>query len=791
MSKSVHRTSIGIAALATALTASPGLAQDNGEQNARSTGGFNEIIVTANRRAENVQDVAIAVTALNEELIEQKFSRDLLDLGSIAPNVIVDPILGNGTAAISIRGIQLNDVEKSFDPPVGVFLDGVYLASTTGALLTVFDASTIEVLRGPQGTLFGRNTIGGLLHVQRNKPTGELGGKASITYGRFDQFDLKGVINFPTIGDGLINAKVAAVRLDGGGYFYNTTRNTREGDNDLLMISPQIQINPAPGAEINITYDYIRDRTPTRPVTALTDVNQLFGTLPGGIGLGQPASNTGFHRRPTTAAAQPASLTTHSITGNTSIEVGDGHSIEAVVNYRDTKENAIQEFDGVAAVLFNTERPQQIDQFSAELRYHGDFGRAKLVAGLYYFDSNYNINQRTYFFGGEVGGTDYQQSAKSYAAFAQVDWEFLDDLTLTLGGRYLKDKKSACGGLGQGPVNERTFLVSYGSCSQARQNAPGFDNNIRDAAGNITSTATGRASWSKFTPKVGLSYSFDQGLIYGSYSEGFRSGGFNGRGNNVLTLGPYDPETVKNFELGLKSEWLDNRLIFNLAAFHTKYNDKQEDVVFPDPRGATVTIVQNAASAKLTGFEAEIRTMPTEGLSIGFAVGYLNAKFDQWFDQAPLLNGPNAGQLAPIDKSNFALRRAPEWTVQADLNYEYVLPNDHSLILATDYSLKSDYYVVANTINTHTALNGAGANPGLVDGFGLLNASLTYKAENFKISVFGRNLTGSDYFQHVLDVGTTFGVNAGSTTPVPTGALWSFGTINSPPTYGIELGVNF
>ena len=153
-------------------------------------GGFGQIIVTANRRAENVQDVAIPVTALNEELIEQKFSRDLLDLGSIAPNLIVDPILGNGTAAISIRGIQLNDVEKSFDPPVGVFLDGVYLASTTGALLNVFDAETIEVLRGPQGTLFGRNTIGGLVHVRRNSPTGELGGKLSVTYGRFDQFDV-------------------------------------------------------------------------------------------------------------------------------------------------------------------------------------------------------------------------------------------------------------------------------------------------------------------------------------------------------------------------------------------------------------------------------------------------------------------------------------------------------------------------------------------------------------------------------------------------------------------------
>jgi iron complex outermembrane recepter protein len=743
--------------------------------------GFGEIIVTANKRAENVQDVAIAVTALNSELIEQKFSRDLMDLGSIAPNLIVDPILGNGTAAISIRGIQLNDVEKSFDPPVGVFLDGVYLASTTGALLTVYDASTIEVLRGPQGTLFGRNTIGGLIHVQRNKPTGELGGKLSVTYGRFDQFDIKGVLNLPELG-GVIKPKIAFVRLDGGGYFKNVTRNKREGNNDLLMISPQVLIDLGGGSEINLVYDYIDDQSPTRPVTALTEANELFGTLPGGIGLGRPANDVGYHRRPTTSMKQSAFLKTHSITANATFNIGEGHDIVAVLNYRDTKENAIQEFDGVAAPLFNTERPQQIDQKSAELRYQGDFGRAKLVAGAYLYDSSYNINQRTYFFGGEVGGTDYQQDAKSYAAFAQVDWEAIDNLTVTLGGRYLKDKKSACGGLGQGPRSARTFLVSYGDCSATRRNAPGFSNDIPGSAVD----ATGRESWSKFTPKIGLSYKAnDDVLLFGSYSEGFRSGGFNGRGNNVLTLGPYNPEKVKSFELGMKSEFLDNRLQLNVALFHTKYQNKQEDVVFPDPTGATVTIVQNAASATLKGFEVEAKARPTKGLTLGFNLGYLKSGYGSYFDLAPLLDGPNAGQLAAIDKSDFLLRRAPKWTGEFNVNYDHELGSGDSIILNADYNFKSDYSIVANTVNTHVN------NPGLIEGFGTLNASLSYKAEHFKVSVFGRNLTGEDHFLHVLDVGTTFGRTAASPAPVPTFALWSFGTINPPTTYGLEFEVKF
>lgn len=778
------RTAAAAIALATfSVGAAAQEAQTSGED-----AGFSDIIVTANKRAENVQDVAIAVTALNQELIEQRFSRDLMDLGSIAPNLIVDPILGNGTAAVSIRGIQLNDVEKSFDPPVGIFLDGVYLASTTGALLTVYDASTIEVLRGPQGTLFGRNTIGGLVHVQRNKPTGELGGKVAVTYGRFNQFDIKGVLNLPELG-GIIKPKIAFVRLDGGGYFKNVTRGKREGDNDLLMISPQLLIDLGGGSEINLIYDYIDDKTPTRPVTSLTQANELFGTLPGGIGLGQPASDSRYHRRPTTAMEQSAFLKTNSITANATFNVGEGHDIVAVLNYRDTKENAIQEFDGVAAPLFNTERPQQIDQFSAELRYQGDFGRAKLVAGAYFYDSKYNINQRTYFFGGEVpAGTDYQQDAQSYAAFAQIDWEAVDNLTITLGGRYLKDKKSACGGGASGPRSARVYFVSYGDCSETRRSAPGFSNDIPGSAVD----ATGRESWSKFTPKFGLSYkASDDVLLYGSYSEGFRSGGFNGRGDNVLTLGPYNPEKVKSTELGMKSEFLDNRLQLNVSLFHTKYQDKQEDVVFPSGPGATVTIVQNAATATLKGFEIEAKARPTKGLTLGLNIGHLKSKYGRYADLAPLLDGPNAGQLATIDKSDFLLRRAPKWTGEVNLNYEYELSNGSSVILNTDYNFKSDYSIVANSVNTHSLPGGSGQNPGLIDGFGTLNASLSYKTDRFKLSVFGRNLTDEDHFLHVLDVGTTFGRTAASATPIPTFALWSFGTINPPATYGVEFEVKF
>lgn len=772
MQRSIFKNALMVSAAMLGATTAPNIAAAQSD-----SVGFEEIIVTAQRREQNLQDVPLAVTALNAAQIEQRFSRDLLDLGSIAPNLIIDPILGNGTAAISIRGIQLNDVEKSFDPPVGVYLDGVYLASTTGALLNIFDAETVEVLRGPQGTLFGRNTIGGLVHVRRNKPTGELEGKVNVTYGRFDRFDIQGVINFPTLGDGFLNAKVSAVRLDGGGYFFNTTRNEREGDNNLFMITPMVQINPSDDLEINVIYDYIRDRTDTRPVTSLTTANQVFGALGG---LGQPASNEDFHRTTRTSLEQTAFLTTHSITVNGTYAIDERNEVEAVINYRDTDEGAIQEFDGVEALLFNTNRPQQIDQFSAELRWHGDFDTIQAVAGLYYFNSDYNINQRTFFPGfglGEVAGGDFQQSAESYAVFAQVDWEVVDKLTLTLGGRYLYDDKSACGGTGQGTPALRTILVSYGECSPERVANGNFSNDILNSEGAVVGQVVGSENWDRFTPRIALTYELENGIVFAAYSQGFRSGGFNGRGTDQQTHGPYDPELVKNYEIGLKSDWLDRRLIVNLTGFYTDYEDKQEDVVFPSATSGTVTVVQNAASATIWGIEAELRAMPAEGLSLGLNIGYLDAEYDEYLDVAQ--NG-----IDVIDKSDFLLRRAPQWTIQADVNYEYELSADRSVVFAADYAFKDDYSIVANTVSINDP------NPGLIDAFGLLNASISYQTDSYKLSFFGRNLTGADYFQHVLDVGTNFNAGPGGT-PVPDNGLWTFGTINAPTTWGIQGEIRF
>jgi iron complex outermembrane receptor protein len=755
--------------------------------------GLEEVIVTAQKREESAQSVPISLTALGAEQIEKTYSRDIQDVEALVPNLIVDPILGNGTASISIRGLQLNDVEKSFDPAVAVYLDGIYLANTTGALLQMYDAEAVEVLRGPQGTLFGRNTIGGLISIRRAKPTGEFGGKLSLNAGRYDQIDARAVVNFPSAFDGKFKSKLSLTRQDGGGYFRNVTRNSDEGDTDFLGVTFSALLEPTDDLQFWLTLDYFDDTTPTRPVTALTQPGEVFcqpPVLP--IGCGRPRTDAAWHRQPTTSLDQRAFVKTKAVTLNSEWQVNDAHKIVSVTGWRDVEDDALQEFDGVAAPVFWTQRPQASDQFSEELRLESDWNESiRSVIGAYFFNNTYELNQRTFspaFFGDPTApmgiaftARNFTQEVDAYAAFAQVDWDITDNFILSLGGRYSREEKTAAGteflqinGVGLVPQ------ISYGN----EPLRPAYVGTYVDPVTGQTVVADGDASFSEFTPRVNLTYQFDDSkLVYGTYSKGYRSGGFNGRASGPLTLGPYDPEEVETIELGAKTQWLNDRLRFNAAVFSTDYTNKQEDVVFPDPIAVTVTLVQNASAATIRGGELEFLAIPVDGLTLGLNVGLLDASFDDWLVPG-LANPMNAA--VRVDKSGFELRRAPDFTAAFNAQYEQQLGNGGKITYGLNYSYKDDYYIIANTVQRPAALDS-----GLVDGYGLLDASISYETENWSVSLWGKNLTEEDYFLHVLDVGTNYDVVGPNNTLAVIPGLWTFGTISPPRTYGVEFRFNF
>ena len=246
----------------------------SGQVNAQrsTTTEIEEVVVTAQKREENMQDVAISMSAMDANAIQKTFSRTIDEITGMSPNLVINPILVNGTVGVSIRGMQHAEVEKSFDPAVAIYQDGVYLATTTGALLNVWDAERVEVLRGPQGTLFGRNTIGGLVHVIRSKPTGEWGGKLIGTFAQDNQTDLKGLINLPEMGG--LSVKLSASSIQGGEYIKNPTRGTTDGENDLTMMSVDALFAPTDNFDFRIIYDRIDDKTPTRPVVSLTTAGE-------------------------------------------------------------------------------------------------------------------------------------------------------------------------------------------------------------------------------------------------------------------------------------------------------------------------------------------------------------------------------------------------------------------------------------------------------------------------------------------------------------------------------------
>ena len=801
----------------------------SGQVNAQrsTTTEIEEVVVTAQKREENMQDVAISMSAMDANEIEKSFARTIDDITGMSPNLIINPILGNGTVGVSIRGMQHAEVEKSFDPAVAIYQDGIYLSSTTGALRNMWDAERIEVLRGPQGTLFGRNTIGGLVHVIRSKPTGEWGGKVVGTFAQDSQTDLKGLINLPEMGG--LSAKLSAASIRGGEYFYNATRDEDEGENDLLMMTADVLFQPNDNFEFRLIYDYIDDDTPTRPLSAIIAPGEGFY----GLACINPATGTdsgeclgGVNRSDDdlytvySSFDQYSELRTDAVTIHANWQISDRHRLAFVFGDRETEEQAFNEFDGTSTDVFWTDRPTLENQTSYEFRLESDWSDSlRSTFGLFLWESDYTLQQNTGILN-NINPTPvtnysasplYSQDVESTAVFGQVDWDVTDRLMLSVGGRWLDEEKEACMTVTGYPVNPLQTLLGLPEGSVAYTDISGRDKTldpypyllggtVQGAAwgANCPSWADsvyddsfdGTASWDEFTPRIAAQYSFDAGMAYVTYSEGFRSGGFNGRATAPDNTGPYDPESVESWEAGAKFTLFDNRFQLNLAAFTIEYNDKQEDIVKPGTDGqATLTVVQNASSATMEGVEMDFTWVIAEGLSLRGNVGLLDASFDDFMASSA---------TGMVDLSGIALRRAPDMTAGLGLLFERQMAEGHFFVATLNYTWKDDYYISASTNGGDktipAAQGGAGFtdNPSLVDAFGIVDASINWETENWTISLFGKNLTDETYLMSFLDVGgNVVAAGANDSTPVYAPGAWSFGTANRPRYFGAEIQLKF
>ncbi|TAK54538.1 MAG: TonB-dependent receptor [Gammaproteobacteria bacterium] len=719
----------------------PGRAAEPGEMNQ-----LEEVVILARKRTEPLQNVPVAVSVMSTSSVEARFSADLSDLGAGLPNIILDPAPAYANAtAFSIRGMSFQDPDASFEPAVGVVLDGVFLGKANANLLDLYDVDQIEVLRGPQGTLFGKNTIGGLVTVRSRRPSGEFHAGASASIGNYGRRDLKAMLEMP-LGDGEFSIRLSGLRKTMDGYYINEATGDRIGAEDSTMGRLVAVWRPGDAFDLTVIADIVRDKG---------DAAVERNSSPPGSGacfFGYCALTYGDLFRVRINDPNFIDSKTSGVAIEANWHFGPG-TITWVSGLRHTDDRSAVDLDGDVVTLLAYPREQLINQFSQELRIATDVGeKLDYVAGLTYYKQWYTQIQQQIVDCTLVGacppavpvgavqiplGAHAQQDGKAYAVFAQANYQTSPRTRLTIGGRYSWEDKE--------------FSLR----------PPGYNLAPPEFAPFVKADA----SFGELTPKLGFDFRrSDTQFWYLSYSTGFKAGGFNGRSNTVSDIGPYNPEKVRGVEAGLKAEWLQRRLRTNFAAFYNRYTDMQVDVIIPSDVGAgQQTVVRNAAEAYTAGFELESTLVPADGLMINVNLGYLRARYVDF-----LANLTPADFLAGAvaDHSDLKLRRAPEWTGLLGLTYDIGLGSAGTLSLAGSSSYSSAYET--DVTNDLFARRPAAW---------LVDASVAYQpaSERLRLAVYVKNLTDRQFVDN--------GINAGG--------LLAFNEPNRPRTYGIELAVRY
>lgn len=652
-----------------------------------SARGLEEVVVTATKkgRAENLQTVPIAASVMTGDQVEAMFAENIADLGRQLPNVRLQSVgTFPGVTNFSIRGMGVASSIAGDEPTVGVILDGMYLGTNYGSDLDTFDIESIEVLRGPQGTLFGRNVTAGAVVVRSQRPTGEFGGKVKAGLGNNGRQNLSGTIQ-GALND-TVSAKVFANYKDRDGDWKNSTLNEDQGAQRTTFIRPSLLWTPSDNLDVTL-------------IVERGDISGHGSTPNTSVILGQP-----------TGIADDEVAGTD--TGGVSIEweqlvleanwmLGDG-VLTSITGYRDVDFGTpFADADGTPVEVFRNGVSVDQDQISQELRYASTAfdERMEYTLGIYYFQQTIEQRENRSVLGGlNVSNTDGRVDNESYAAFVNGTWFINDALSLTGGLRYTYEEKDVLIATGDG-CNFDFTLCDYG-----------------------TDEAT---DWNNLSPKLGINWELnDKTFLYASYARGFRSGGYNLRvASASVDPGPYDEETVDSFELGLKTDLLDSKARANVALFYAQYDDLQRVVLDP------VSLLQstrNAAAATVQGAEAEFTYRPLDALLVTAAVGYTDASYDEYNG----LDVTGDGEPDPGLARNLKLVRAPEWTYALSASYDVDLRGSGYLNFRAAYSYTDE--IPVNDINSF-----------FHEDYGLFDASVSWYSESeaLKVALWGKNLT--------------------------------------------------
>ncbi len=731
--------------------------QTAGEDDTDQTSRLGTVTVTATRVEESLQDIPISVTALSADELDDKNIETVVDLAAAVPNVSsTNGPQGGSDANFFVRGVGQFDFIITNDPAVGIYVDGVYLGRTVGALLDTGDVERIEVLRGPQGTLFGRNTIGGAINVTSRLPNLDaFEGSAKITVGERERLDIQAGFSAP-LSD-TFGVRLFAQSRSQEGWATRPSDGATFGDFERVSLSGSALWQASPDLQFVLRADYSDDGGSPNPQRLAAAVpgfgDPMMPTIPPNIFDPVPGESFAL-------AEQDPELASLSIPANRNLEIG-GVSLTAdwdagpvqfksITAYRTLEGLSYSDNDGSYLAIYDQSSDIEQSQFSQEFQLIGDGmdGRLQWLTGLYYFQEEaQQVQQLCLASLGVLFETgpgacvyseqDNDQDTESVAVFGNVSFDLTDRFTVNLGARYTEEEKDITTTQGIFAPIPGVFPFEIG-----------FIPALVDFEDSV--------SFDDFNPKVGVELkATDDILLYASYSQGFRSGGFNGRVfPPSTTLVSFEPDVNDTYEVGFKGDLFENRLRLNVAAFVSNYEDIQQTVTDP----VLLFFIANAAEGELSGFELEATAVPVDDLLIQFGLGYTDSEFTD-VDPGLLPARINVG-------NQFAF--TPEWQFNLSGQYDFRLGERGTITPRFDYSWQDDFFFSpANQPNEFQ------------EAYGLLNLQVKWESVDGKyaFSVFGKNVTNEEY--------DTFGQDATFNQGV------AYLNSGKPSEWGVSFGVNF
>ena len=669
-----------------------------------------DIIVTAQKRSESIQDVPIAITAVSGDTLIRSGVTGTDALQRLAPGLNISTVGSGFVSYTYIRGGGTNQIDIGADPSVAYFVDEVYIGGTAGLQFDLFDIDHIEVLKGPQGTLFGRNAASGAISIVTKRPSSEPGGYASLEVGNYGNVIARAGLTGPLVGDSLL------YRVSVGSKHHDAyVRNLAEGEDPgkLASLSGRAQIEwRCADVSFLLTADGLRQRN-GQTAQFLSTATKTSILTPAAAAL-FPLPGESFYRHYYRPGFESQDAWAVSSRLEWATPIGD---LTAITAYRDNSFKRSQDYTpGVDALRLVTDEHDKT--FSQEVRIVSNANqRLRWLAGLFYYHADQTLLYQ------QVAGStfavaplqntvrsdDHDLVTNSYAAFGQLSFDILDDLTLIAGLRYTIDKKRSTRDLSTVPATATS--------------------NFR---------VTSKDKWDAFTPAVTLQYDVTPDvMIYGSWRRGFKSGGFQPAPVSTPALGttPFDPEKVDAYELGLKSALFDRTVTFNVDVFLSKIRDQQILQTLP----GAINLVSNAGRLTAKGVEVSVKARPVRALRLTADLTYQEARFDQYLS---LVGG------VQNDFSGNSQIRSPDFTGAVSAEYDIDLQGAGRLTPAFQYSYRSKLFYTPANLETDGIYQ---------PGYGLADARVTYTpaSEAWDLTAFVRNVGGEKYFRNIVVIGST------------------------------------